>query len=229
MSLLQKLRESLHDIRSSSRLRADSSGPTRYRHISLDLETLSFEPNAVVLSIGAVCFDLHTGEIGPQFQLNVDPQPDSDKGGHISESTVEWWIKPENAVAYAAVKKDPLQPIVALGGFDLFLGRHTDRSTSELCIWTMGSEFDPPIINQMAQRHGFKSEFPQPNVHDTNFINRRHLADVRTVIKMFPSVRGQSKKDVAHVAVTDALAQADFLIRCRRQGLSFMNPLRNLP
>ena len=36
-------------------------------HLAIDLETLSLEPNAHILSIGAVFFDPATGAMGDMF------------------------------------------------------------------------------------------------------------------------------------------------------------------
>ena len=59
-------------------------------HLAIDLETLSLEPNAHILSIGAVFFDPATGEMGDSFYVEIDPQYDQ-PGAHVSASTAAWW------------------------------------------------------------------------------------------------------------------------------------------
>jgi len=42
------------------------------KHVMVDLETLSLNNNAVVVSISAVEFDLETGELGKTFEEGID-------------------------------------------------------------------------------------------------------------------------------------------------------------
>lgn len=60
-------------------------------HLAIDLETLSLEPNAHILSIGAVFFDPATGAMGDQFYVEIDPQYDQ-PNAHVSASTAAWWV-----------------------------------------------------------------------------------------------------------------------------------------
>ena len=59
-------------------------------HLAIDLETLSLEPNAHILSIGAVFFDPATGEMGDSFYVEIDPKHDQ-PNAHVSASTAAWW------------------------------------------------------------------------------------------------------------------------------------------
>ena len=59
-------------------------------HLAIDLETLSLEPNAHILSIGAVFFDPATGAMGDSFYVEIDPQYDQ-PNAHVSASTAAWW------------------------------------------------------------------------------------------------------------------------------------------
>ena len=60
-------------------------------HLAIDLETLSLEPNAHILSIGAVFFDPATGAMGDSFYVEIDPQYDQ-PNAHVSASTAAWWV-----------------------------------------------------------------------------------------------------------------------------------------
>jgi hypothetical protein len=46
--------------------------PKVYTDLMIDLETLGLTANSVVLSIGAVFFDLEGEDLGPTFYTNVD-------------------------------------------------------------------------------------------------------------------------------------------------------------
>jgi DNA polymerase III epsilon subunit-like protein len=54
----------------------------------VDIETLGTKPSSTILSIGAVFFDIETGELGERFYMNIDPKQDRS----IDPSTVMWWM-----------------------------------------------------------------------------------------------------------------------------------------
>lgn len=66
-------------------------------HLAIDLETLSLEPNAHILSIGAVFFDPATGTMGDQFYVEIDPQHEQ-PNAHVSASTAAWWVSQPTGV-----------------------------------------------------------------------------------------------------------------------------------
>lgn len=43
-------------------------------HVMLDIETLGNQSNSVITSLGAVEFNLETGETGREFWQNIDVQ-----------------------------------------------------------------------------------------------------------------------------------------------------------
>lgn len=60
--------------------------------VMLDLETLGTGSKAVILSIGAIEFDVRNSKLGRQFYVNVDPQSCVDAGMTIDVATVMWWL-----------------------------------------------------------------------------------------------------------------------------------------
>src|SRR6478609_5266295 len=63
------------------------------KHVMIDLETLGTSADAVWLSIAAIQFDPHTGEIGARFNANVDLASAQKAGRTISADTLKWWLK----------------------------------------------------------------------------------------------------------------------------------------
>ena len=61
-------------------------------NIMLDLETMGSGPRAAIVSIGAVFFDLQTGELGAEFEVAVDLR-ESVKFGEMNADTVLWWLE----------------------------------------------------------------------------------------------------------------------------------------
>ena len=61
-------------------------------HAMIDLETLSTNPNAVVLTVGGVKFDPYTNaepNQGMYFRMDVDSQ--TAKGREVMQETLDWW------------------------------------------------------------------------------------------------------------------------------------------
>lgn len=87
-------------------------GELKTRMVFLDLETMSLENDASIISIGAVFGDLRTGEIKDTFYQNVDLQSCVELGLHIGEGVVEWWGK-QSKEARKALDKNQVSITVA--------------------------------------------------------------------------------------------------------------------
>ncbi|EIG3432481.1 3'-5' exoribonuclease, partial [Escherichia coli] len=59
-------------------------------HLMIDLETMGKNPDAPIISIGAIFFDPQTGEMGPEFSKTIDLET---AGGVIDRDTIKWWLK----------------------------------------------------------------------------------------------------------------------------------------
>ncbi|EFN5053554.1 3'-5' exoribonuclease, partial [Escherichia coli] len=59
-------------------------------HLMLDLETMGKNPDAPIISIGAIFFDPQTGDMGPEFSKTIDLET---AGGVIDRDTIKWWLK----------------------------------------------------------------------------------------------------------------------------------------
>lgn len=73
----------------------------------LDLETMGFQSNASIVSIGAVAFDPENDLLGETFYVNVDLTSCLDHGLGVSGETIIWWLK-QSSDAREALFKTPL-------------------------------------------------------------------------------------------------------------------------
>lgn len=74
------------------------------KHVMVDLETLGTKPGSVILSIGAVTFDLDgSGRDGRTFYQRVNIQSCLDAGMTVDGDTVEWWFHPDRDQARRAL------------------------------------------------------------------------------------------------------------------------------
>lgn len=82
------------------------------KHAMIDLETFGVKDTAVILSIGAVQFDLHSGVIGSAIKLRIDPKDAMNKGMQLEVDTIKWWLL-QNDKAREDLFKIPGVPLVS--------------------------------------------------------------------------------------------------------------------
>ena len=124
-----------------------------YGDIMVDLETLSTETDAQVVSIGAVRFRLDTVddvdsimEKGRSFYSRLCIQEQEDTGRHVDPSTIEWWSNQSKAAR--AVFEEPEEDVgTALDRFTKFC-RGAKR------IWGNGNMFDNAIVRNLYDDFG---------------------------------------------------------------------------
>ncbi|HCB8824807.1 TPA: 3'-5' exoribonuclease, partial [Escherichia coli] len=59
-------------------------------HLMIDLKTMGKNPDAPIISIGAIFFDPQTGDMGPEFSKTIDLET---AGGVIDRDTIKRWLK----------------------------------------------------------------------------------------------------------------------------------------
>lgn len=80
---------------------------------TIDMETLSTEHNAALLSIGAVIHDFGTGQQIDTFYANITPESSIAAGLDVSESTKAWWDKQGQAAQdVLSVDQRPLRDVL---------------------------------------------------------------------------------------------------------------------
>lgn len=90
---------------------------------TIDMETLSTEHNAALLSIGAVIHDFSTGQQVDTFYANITPESSIAAGLDVSESTKAWWAKQGQAAQdVLSVDQRPLRDVLV--DFDKWLTGH---------------------------------------------------------------------------------------------------------
>ena len=80
---------------------------------TIDMEKLSTEHNAALLSIGAVIHDFGTGQQVDTFYANITPESSIAAGLNVSESTKAWWAKQGQAAQdVLSVDQRPLRDVL---------------------------------------------------------------------------------------------------------------------
>lgn len=155
-----------------------------------DLETLGTEPGAVILSIGAVQFDLDG--INDEFYRSVSAQSCQDAGLAIDARTIEWWLDQEDEVQDILIGGDGLAEV--LDDFADFYGDADE-------IWARGPQFDCKILGHAYEAIGAETPW--------------HYSDPRDqrTISSLPGYEEPDNVGDEHNALDDAKYQARSVIQ----------------
>lgn len=119
-----------------------------YPHIMIDLETLGTTADAVILSIGAVRFDLDSGTVADpngsySFYQELDILSQHNHQRRISASTLAWWMsQPKEAQAVFNNDTDKS----SLGKSLYNLSDWVQQGTDKPLVWSNGADFDLPML-----------------------------------------------------------------------------------
>lgn len=177
-----------------------------HKHVMLDKETLGTGPDAVIMSIGAVKFDLDSDAIDDAgFYASVSIDSNLEAKRKVDESTLIWWLG-QSAEAQT-VFHEPKQSLkTALTDFIDWFG-------DAQFIWSNGASFDIPMMVHAMSHFGMERPWA--------FYNERC---VRTY-KNLPGMKNVRVENPAkHNALQDALAQAK-LVQAIQRKLSAGHPM----
>lgn len=179
-------------------------------HVMIDLETLGTDINSVIVAIGAVKFDIKTGEIIDEFYSPVDPVSCQEVGMGIDANTVMWWLHPDRNKAREALLAEEYRNDIfnALTDFNNWyvLGH---EAGDPLCpVWGNGCMFDNAIM-----------EFAYKRVNQECPWTFRENRDYRTIKQILGSKYLEPEKVLHHHALEDAKWQAQHLVNILTDNL----------
>jgi hypothetical protein len=174
-------------------------------HIMLDLETMGTGPNAAIVAIGAVEFEINKtpgqlggGQLGDTFYMPISLDSAMASGGQVDAGTVLWWLKQTDA-ARAMFTHPAIEHGQALANFSSWM--HQCGEFKNLRVWGNGASFDNVILASAYRR----AALPLP----WNGFNDRCY---RTVKSMHPTAPALERVGTHHNAMDDAISQAKHLI-----------------
>jgi len=169
----------------------------KYSNVMVDLETLGNVGDAVILSIGAVKFDIDSDKIDDDgFYASISVDSNLEAKRRIQEDTLIWWMK-QSAEAQAVFHEEKQTLGDALDLFADWLGPNADK----LCLWANGADFDLAMLQHAYVQHGM--EVPWAFWNNRCFRTYKNLPHARQVKFVADGVK--------HNALTDALNQAKHL------------------
>lgn len=165
------------------------------KHIMLDIETGGNSPSSIIFSIGAVQFDMATGEIGKQFYINIDAEDSQKQGLTFDASTVLWWMK-QSDEARKSLEYNCTTLKSALSGFESWLEEVNDKDVQ---IWANAPSFDMVLLKAAYKTIGNREPW---------FYWQERC--VRTLIAFNPLLKKAVVNDFPHNAIGDCLYQIKY-------------------
>lgn len=179
-------------------------------HVSIDLETLSTSPAAVILAVGAYAICEETGNFVRFYRVcSTNSQPHR----QIDPSTLQWW---ENQSAEARKVLDeatspdatPLDDVLdELTNWIGLLG-----NTHQVYVWGNGASFDVAILE-----HAYKSRSPFVPWDFRKVRDMRTLYDITLRLGLHDIGKSIERVGTHHNALDDAEFQAQIIIESLRQ------------
>lgn len=168
--------------------------------LMLDVECMGMGADGALVSIGAVFFDEHQGQLGAEFHRAINLATAVQRGGTLDPSTIMWWLGQDDA-ARNSVRFNGEHIDYALKEFHDFVLKHrTDRMVR---VWGCSPTFDCEKVRSALGR----SEVDVPWL----YFNERCY---RTIRERNRSV-AQAEREGLHNALEDAKYQANHLIAIR--------------
>lgn len=101
----------------------------------VDIETMGNVSYSSILSIGAVEFDIETGNTGKEFNVNIDLQSCLDIGLVVNASTIIWWMQQSEQARKDITQANTISIKEALNEFSKFCNMDYE-------IWARSPRFD---------------------------------------------------------------------------------------
>lgn len=161
----------------------------------LDLETLGTSPGCIVLSIAAVEFT--QTELVGSFHTHIDIESCYQAGLTLEPRTVLWWLDQSKDAQNAILQAKTAPLAQALKDFKKRF------VWNDLKVWANGASFDFPILK--AAHDAVGTVIPWAYYNEMDHRTMKNIIP-RSIYKGL-----QVKPDLAHDALSDAIAQAQTL------------------
>lgn len=174
-----------------------------FTEVMLDLETMGNGPDAAIVAIGAVAFDIETAAISPRgFYVRVDLKSAVEAGGVMDPDTVIWWLQQSEAARAEITRDDIERRLIVNALLDFRHWLKTEACGEDSRIWGNGAAFDNVILRRAYQRLPLAVPWSHWNDRCYRTIKGLYGRDIKI-----------ERTGVHHHALSDAEAQAAHLLR----------------
>ena len=175
----------------------------RYTNIMIDLETLGTKPGSVILSLGAVAFNLPSDRLYIE-DTSIDDLPTFYRAFSLVDTarypftgdldTIQWWMG-QSHEARQLFKERAISVEQCLRGFMDFISETSNGSFVK--IWGNGADFDNALLT--AYYRELHIQLPW----------RYHNNRCYRTAKDLPNIKQLTRRGVHHNALDDALYQTE--------------------
>lgn len=144
-------------------------------NVMIDIETFGDKSNSVIVSLGAIAFDIETGEMGDEFYERIDIDSCLKEGLKVTGSTLKWWLV-QNEAARQEVAKGGGSIREVLITFSKYLA---DTGVKNI-MWSNGLRFDISLLED--------AYIKVDQLVPWEFRNER---DVRTLVAFAPEIKSR--------------------------------------
>ena len=131
-------------------------------NVMIDIETLSTSKNAVIISLGAVFFDIETGKIGSSFYYTIKRDSCWTYGLEEDGETLLWWSEQSEEAKAALTCPDAEELPQVLHDFAGWLAENTPEDL-KVEIWGNGPSFDNAILDNAYRACDIKTPWRYSN------------------------------------------------------------------
>lgn len=164
--------------------------------LMIDLETLGTEPEAPIISIGAVFFDVEKKALGPTFYMALDINEQIKRGRHPTGDTIKWWLGQADAAKRVFHEKaKPSFEVLSL------LQQWIKANNPKVFVWGNGSTFDISLMENIFRMYNIECPWNYNKIMDLRTFKRFQAKGAKVVIP-----------GTAHNALDDAIGQANYVM-----------------
>lgn len=125
---------------------------SKYNHIMIDIEALGTSRDCVIVSVGAVRFDLDTGKIHSSKYWDLGMGEQQRRGRTIDSSTIMWWANQTKETQQALRNTERSTIINFIGEFNKFI-------EGKVFYWAKGTNYDLEIISDLYRLYEQRPPF----------------------------------------------------------------------
>lgn len=186
---------------------------TRRIDVMVDIETLGNKADSTIFQIGAITFDIRTGECMGGFSRFADVEKNKE-GIKVSASTLKWWLKTNKDLFEELLSRGvESSETIVLSFRKWIMGLQREYGDKNVYLWGNGILFDNKMLQHQMESYGYN--YP---------IFYRNDRDVRTLLELTSFKTGLSEKQikdavkdnelVAHDAYDDVIKQINIAHKC---------------
>lgn len=179
-------------------------------NIALDIETLSTQPTAAIISIAARVFTFSQGALNDdrsKFTCLVSASSCAMEGMHFDMDTVHWWEQQSTAAKapYEAMSGQSIPICKALDSITKFIDQVRATSpNNKILIWCQGTDFDIPILKHAYHKClGWKAPWSHHELRDARTFIHTTLGLIRPDVEDPYSLIPKNPNWNPHEALSD--------------------------